>query len=87
MWVYCTQPKKTKTETAVGCVPGIAAQSPKNNILFEYQPTRNGDHAARFFGDYSGYFVCDGFDGYNKLKKAVRLLGSRQKKVRGRPSE
>ena len=43
-----------------------------SNILFEYQPTRNGDHAVKFLGDYSGYFVCDGFDGYNKLKKAVR---------------
>lgn len=43
-----------------------------SNILFEYQPTRNGDHAARFLVDYSGYTVCDGFDGYNKLKKAKR---------------
>lgn len=43
-----------------------------SNILFEYQPTRNGDHAAKFLGDYSGYAVCDGFDGYNKLKKAKR---------------
>ena len=42
-----------------------------SNILFEYQPTRNGDHAVRFLGDYSGYFVCDGFDGYNKLKNAI----------------
>lgn len=43
-----------------------------SNILFEYQPTRNGDHAARFLGEYSGYVVCDGFDGYNKLKKVAR---------------
>ena len=44
----------------------------KSNILFDYQPTRNGDHAARFLGNYSGYIVCDGYDAYNKLKKAVR---------------
>lgn len=43
-----------------------------SNILFEYQPTRSGDHAARFLGDYNGYTVCDGFDGYNKLKNAKR---------------
>ena len=43
-----------------------------SNILFEYQPTRNGDHAARFLGEYSVYVVCDGFDGYNKLKKVAR---------------
>ena len=34
--------------------------------------TRNGDHAVRFLGDYRGYLVCDGYDGYNKLKNAVR---------------
>lgn len=43
----------------------------KSNILFEYQPTRNGERAARFLGNYSGYIVCDGYDAYNKLKKAV----------------
>ena len=42
------------------------------NILFEYQPTRNGDHAKRFLGNFSGYLVCDGFDGYNKLDTVKR---------------
>ena len=42
------------------------------NILFEYQPTRNGDHAKRFLGVFSGYLVCDGFDGYNKLDTVKR---------------
>ena len=63
--------KKAKTDSRMwvycnGKVDG------KSNILFDYQPTRNGDHAARFLGDYSGYVVCDGYDAYNKLKKAVR---------------
>ena len=44
----------------------------KSNILLDYQPTRSGDHAARFLGNYSGYVVCDGCDAYNKLKKAIR---------------
>ncbi len=43
-----------------------------SNILFEYTPTRNGDNAVKFLGDYRGYYVCDGYDGYNKLKNAVR---------------
>lgn len=42
------------------------------NILFEYQPTRNGDYAKRFLGSFSGYLVCDGFDGYNKLDTVKR---------------
>ena len=35
--------------------------------MFEYQPTRNGDHAKRFLGDYDGVLVTDGYAGYNKL--------------------
>ena len=44
----------------------------KNISLFQYAPTRNGDNAVNFLGDYSGYYVCDGYDAYNKLKKATR---------------
>ena len=40
--------------------------------LFDYSPTRNGDNAAKFLGEYSGYLVCDGYDGYNKLQKITR---------------
>ena len=63
--------KKAKTDSRmwVYCNGKMSGHS---NILFEYQPTRNGDHASRFLGDYHGYLVCDGYDGYNKLKNAVR---------------
>ncbi len=44
----------------------------KSVILFEYTPTRNGDNAARFLAGYAGYVVCDGYDGYNKLKSVTR---------------
>lgn len=64
--------RKVNTWTTDCCAHEIASQSPKGNILFEYRPTRSGDHAARFLGDYSGYIVCDGFDGYNKLRNAKR---------------
>ena len=40
-------------------------------VLFEYQPTRNGDHAKRFLGDYGGALVTDGYAGYNKLTNAT----------------
>jgi hypothetical protein len=63
--------KKAKTDSRmwVYCNGKLNGHS---NILFEYQPTRNGDHAKNFLGDYCGYLVCDGYDGYNKLKNAVR---------------
>ena len=59
-------------------------------ILFEYQPTRNGDHAAKFLEGYDHYLVCDGYDGYNKLKTARRCgcwTHARRKFVVALPTE
>lgn len=63
--------KKAKTESRmwVYCAGKYEEHS---NILFEYSPTRNGENARRFLGAYSGYLVCDGYDGYNKLTDAIR---------------
>lgn len=44
----------------------------KNISVFMYSQTRHGENAERFLGDFSGYCVCDGFDGYNKLRYAIR---------------
>mgnify|MGYP003301099500 CR=1 FL=1 len=63
--------KKAKTDSRMW-VYCNGKMNDHSNILFEYQPTRNGDHASKFLGDYHGYVVCDGYDGYNKLKNAVR---------------
>lgn len=41
-------------------------------ILYKYSPTRAGETATDFLGDFSGYIMCDGYSGYNKLKKAKR---------------
>ena len=59
-------------------------------ILFDYQPTRNGDHAAKFLKGYEHYLVCDGYDGYNKLKTAKRCgcwAHVRRKFVEALPAE
>lgn len=41
-------------------------------ILYKYSPTRAGETATDFLDDFSGYIMCDGYSGYNKLKKAKR---------------
>lgn len=41
-------------------------------ILYKYSPTRAGETATEFLEDFSGYIMCDGYSGYNKLKKAKR---------------
>lgn len=41
-------------------------------ILYNYTETRAGENALKFLGDYDGYFMCDGFGGYNKLSRIRR---------------
>ena len=41
-------------------------------ILYDYQPSRNGDHAANFLKDFKGYVHSDGYSGYNKLNGIIR---------------
>lgn len=41
-------------------------------VIYEYQPTRGGYHAAKFLADYHGYVHTDGFSGYNRLKDVTR---------------
>ena len=40
--------------------------------LYDYQPSRGGYHAEEFQKGFSGYLICDGFSGYNKLKGVIR---------------
>ena len=41
-------------------------------ILYDYQPSRNGDHAVTYLKDFKGYVHSDGYSGYNKLDGIVR---------------
>lgn len=41
-------------------------------ILFEYQPTRSGEHARRFLTGFQGYLQTDGYSGYNKVPDVTR---------------
>ena len=81
--------KKAKTDSRmwVYCTDKSAE---RYIVLFEYSPTRNGDNAARFLGEYSGYLVCDGYDGYNKLQKVTRCgcwAHARRKFVEALPTD
>ena len=42
-------------------------------VLFDYQPSRNGDHAATYLKDFKGYVHSDGYSGYNKLSGITRV--------------
>jgi transposase len=43
-------------------------------VLYEYQPTRKGQHPQRFLAEFQGYLHVDGYAGYNKLTD-VTLVG------------
>lgn len=42
-------------------------------ILYDYQPSRNGDHAVTYLKDFKGYVHSDGYSGYNKLNGIIRV--------------
>ena len=41
-------------------------------VLYDYQTSRNSDHAVTFLKDFKGYVHSDGFFGYNKLIDITR---------------
>lgn len=43
-------------------------------VLYEYQPSRAGEHAKNFLKGFSGFLVCDAYAGYNKVE-GVTLCG------------
>ena len=57
MWVYCN-----------GDV-----EKPPQIVLFEYQPTRSGDHPKEFLKGIENpfYLLTDGYQGYNAVAKAI----------------
>lgn len=40
--------------------------------IFEYHPTRNGDHAKEFLKGFRGYLVSDAYQGYEKVDNITR---------------
>jgi len=41
-------------------------------VLYEYQPTRSGEHARRFLEGFHGYLQTDGYSGYDKVRDVTR---------------
>ena len=41
-------------------------------IMYDYQPSRNGDNAATYLKDFKGFVHCDGYSGYSKLTEVTR---------------
>lgn len=42
-------------------------------VLYEYQPTRAGEHPKRFLSGFTGYLHTDGYDSYDKVAGVTRV--------------
>ena len=52
-------------------VYATAARDERPAVVFDYRPSRSGDCAKAFLGDFGGYLQTDGYAAYNKVKDAV----------------
>jgi hypothetical protein len=42
-------------------------------VLYEYRPTRAGEHPKRFLGGFTGYLHTDGYDSYDQVAGVTRV--------------
>jgi len=63
MWVYCSGTDSPNNQ------PG----APPNIVLYDYQPSRSGQCARDYLGDYRGYLQVDGYAAYEQT--AATLAG------------
>lgn len=40
--------------------------------LYDYRPSRSGDHPEEYLEGFKGYLHSDGYAGYNKLTDVIR---------------
>lgn len=43
-------------------------------VLYDYQPTRAGEHPKRFLTGFQGYLQVDGYSGYHQVPDVGRML-------------
>lgn len=56
MWVYCSG------------IDGPSESAVPNIVVYDYQPSRHGVHAANYLKGFSGYLQVDGYAGYEQLQ-------------------
>lgn len=63
--------RSNKTKSFMWCYRGGGE---KTCIVYEYQPTRGGYHAAQFFSGFKGYLQSDAYSGYNFTEKHEAII-------------
>ncbi len=42
-------------------------------VLYEYQPSRSGEHPRKFLQEFNGYLMTDGYGGYNDIPGVTNI--------------
>ena len=86
MWVY-----NCGADTPEGKIQG---DTTPNIVLYDYQPSRAGQCAVNFLGDYKGYLSVDGYAGYGQTQARlvaclahIRRKFMEAKKAQGKQSK
>jgi transposase len=72
-----TEPDRAATSKSYMWLYRTGRESPPI-VLYEYQPTRKGQHPKQFLGDFQGYLHVDGYAGYNRVienRTDITLVG------------
>jgi transposase len=74
--VAMLDPGKGKTHRAYLWAYASGAFEPLKAVVYDFQPSRSGEHARNFLGPWQGSLVCDDFSGYKALfEKGVIEIG------------
>jgi transposase len=61
--------KKPSSESRMWVYSSGRSKTPV--VLFEYQPTRSGQHAKRYLEGFKGFLQTDGYSGYNAVPDVI----------------
>ncbi len=74
--VAMLSPGKQKTHKAYVWAYTSTAFSDLNAVVYDFAPSRSGEHARRFLQDWQGKLVCDDFSGYKaSFKQGLIEIG------------
>lgn len=80
--VSMLSPGKKKTHRAYVWAYCTTPFSDLSGVIYEFAPSRAGEHARSFLGDWQGKLVCDDYSGYkagfgNGITESMSLAWSR----------
>ena len=50
---------------------GTSEYDPNRILIYDYKFNRSGKNPSQFLKDYSGYLVCDGYNGYDNISNVL----------------